>query len=141
MNATTRSGWILAWTLGLVGLPSHAAEAPVQAVPEFAEAHTMANLPDEIRDHLRTSHHGDISDRGGPFSPGCLVVPGQPMNRFAGARVGKDLVLVSVERGGLAHYVDTLAYRQVDGHWTPEQGRNGLPPPAPPRPGAPGSAK
>lgn len=133
MNAITRSGWILACAIGFADHSALAAEAPMQVDAGLVEAHTMADLPDEIRDHLRSAHRGDISDRGGPFSPGCVVVPGKPMSRFAGARVGKDLALVSVERGGIAHYVDVLEYRQVGGHWQPPQRRRDLPPPAPPQ--------
>jgi hypothetical protein len=59
----------------------------------------------------------DVSDRGGPFAPGCDSVKGEPHSRFVSARMGVDTAQVTIERGGFAHYFDTLDFRQANGHW------------------------
>jgi hypothetical protein len=59
----------------------------------------------------------DVSDRGGPFAPGCVSVKGEPHSRFVSARMGVDTAQVTIERGGFAHYFDTLDFRRVEGRW------------------------
>ncbi|WP_036173011.1 hypothetical protein [Massilia sp. 9096] len=85
----------------------------------------MTALPAEIRAAL-----GEMSDRGGPFAPGCVSLHGEPHSRFAGARVGADTAQVRIERGGIAHFVDTRNFRKVDGHWValPDAGLPTAPP-------------
>lgn len=89
-----------------------------QATPQAVEVTSIKALPAEIRAAL-----GTMSDRGGPFAPGCVSAHGEPHSRFSEARVGVGAATVTVERGGIAHYVEQLAFRQVDGHWV------ALPPP------------
>ena len=108
---------------GLAGLDpatSFAQQAPVaqaaaqsnasSSVPP-GETASLAALPAEIRAAL-----GEISDRGGPFAPGCVSLHGEPHSRFSTARLGPDTAQVTVERGGIAHFYDTLEFRKVDGH-------------------------
>ena len=88
-----------------------AQHAPQPAAP-MTEISSLAALPAEIRASL-----GEMSDRGGPFAPGCVSLHGEPHSRFRAARLGADTAEVTVERGGIAHFYDTLAFRKVDGHW------------------------
>jgi hypothetical protein len=97
-----------------------------QEAPQAVEVKSIKALPAEIRAAL-----GEMSDRGGPFAPGCVSAHGEPHSRFSTARVGAGTATVTVERGGIAHYLEQLSFRQVDGHWV------ALPPPLPSMAGAP----
>lgn len=88
---------------------SQAGQAPA---PHMNEITSLAALPADIRAAL-----GEISDRGGPFAPGCVSTHGEPHSRFSSARLGADTAQVTVERGGIAHFYDTLEFRKVDGRW------------------------
>jgi hypothetical protein len=101
-----------------------AARPPAQSPAQSGEIASLAGLPAEIRASL-----GELSDRGGPFAPGCVSLHGEPHSRFHTARLGPDTAQVTVERGGIAHFYDTLAFRKVDGHWVVQ-------PPARTAPGA-----
>ena len=95
---------------GLAGpMVSYAQQSPAQRPAEIT---SLAALPAEIRASL-----GELSDRGGPFAAGCLSLHGEPHSRFSGARLGIDAARVTVERGGIAHFYDTLEFRKVDGRW------------------------
>jgi hypothetical protein len=83
-----------------------------QQAPQPAEVTSLATLPTDIRAAL-----GEISDRGGPFAPGCVSTHGEPHSRFSSARLGADTAQVTVERGGIAHFYDKLEFKKVDGHW------------------------
>jgi hypothetical protein len=86
--------------------------------PQPAEITSLAALPAEIRAAL-----GEMSDRGGPFAAGCVSLHGEPHSRFSAARVGVDTAQVTVERGGIAHFYDTLDFKKVDGHWVEQPKR------------------
>ena len=58
-----------------------------------------------------------MSDRGGPFAPGCVSPHGEPHSRFSTARIGIRTAQVTVERGGIAHFFEQREFRQIDGHW------------------------
>lgn len=85
---------------------------PEAAVLQSAEIVSMKALPAEIRAAL-----GEMSDRGGPFAPGCVSLHGEPHSRFVGARVGLETAQVTIERGGIAHFFDKRDFKKVDGHW------------------------
>lgn len=74
---------------------------------------SLAALPAEIRAHIGP----DVADRGGPSAAGCVSINGEPHSRFSKARIDGDTAQVTIERGGIAHFFDTLEYRRVDGHW------------------------
>jgi hypothetical protein len=96
---------------GACALPAAFAQ---QAAPlQPGEVGSLAELPSDIR----TVIGPDVSDRGGPFAPGCVSANGEPHSRFAGARMSADTAQVTIERGGIAHYFDTLDFRQLNGRW------------------------
>lgn len=97
---------------GLAGLGSAFAQQAPQPAAPMTEITSLAALPAEIRASL-----GELSDRGGPFAPGCVSLHGEPHSRFRTARLGADTAQVTVERGGIAHFDDTLEFRKVGGHW------------------------
>lgn len=97
---------------GLAGLGAANAQVTPQPMPQMTEVVSLAGLPAEIRASL-----GEMSDRGGPFAAGCVSSHGEPHSRFSAARVSADTAQVTVERGGIAHFYDTLAFRKIDGHW------------------------
>ncbi len=96
---------------GSAGLP--AASAQQAAAPQPGEVASLADLPHDIR----TVIGPDVADRGGPFAPGCVSAKGEQHSRFAGARLNGNTAQVTMEYGGVAHYFDTLDFRQVDGRW------------------------
>jgi hypothetical protein len=100
---------------GLVPAASFAQQAPraaAQPTAQSTEIASLAALPAEIRAAL-----GELSDRGGPFAAGCVSLHGEPHSRFSAARLGAGTAQVTVERGGIAHFYDTLEFRKVGGHW------------------------
>ena len=110
---------------GGAGLPAASAQPATQLQP--GEVASLAELPSDIRLVIGP----DVSDRGGPFAPGCVASKGEPHSRFASARMHADTAQVTIERGGIAHYFDTLDFRRVDGRWVhvPKQpGQGGLVP-------------
>jgi hypothetical protein len=109
------------------GLP--AAFAQQAAAPQAGEVGSLAELPSDIRLVIGP----DVSDRGGPFAPGCVSAHGEPHSRFASARMSADTAQVTIERGGIAHYFDTLDFRQENGRWVhvPKQPGQNAPSQAP----------
>jgi len=110
---------------GGAGLPAASAQQSTQLQP--SEVASLAELPSDIRLVIGS----DVSDRGGPFAAGCVASKGEPHSRFASARMHADTAQVTIERGGIAHYFDTLDFRRVDGRWVhvPKQpGQGGLVP-------------
>ena len=93
------------------GLP--AASAQQAAAPQPGDIASLADLPSDIRLVIGP----DVSDRGGPFAAGCVSSNGEPHSRFASARMNADTAQVTIERGGIAHYFDTLDFRQENGRW------------------------
>jgi hypothetical protein len=110
----------------IAGLPAASAQQATQATQlQPGEIASLADLPSDIRLVIGP----DVSDRGGPFAAGCVAANGEPHSRFAGARMHADTAQVTIERGGIAHYFDTLDFRQVNGRWVhvPKQpGQGGL---------------
>jgi hypothetical protein len=105
-------GFCLAF--GLAGpMVSYAQQSPAQRPAEIT---SLAALPAEIRASL-----GELSDRGGPFAAGCVSMHGEPHSRFKSARLGLDTAQVTVERGGIAHFDDTLEFKKVAGHWVAQR--------------------
>jgi hypothetical protein len=100
---------VLAGTVGL--LPAAFAQQP--AAPHPGEVNSLAELPSDIRLVIGP----DVSDRGGPFAAGCVSPNGEPHSRFASARMSANTAQVTIERGGIAHYFDTLDFREVNGRW------------------------
>ena len=105
---------LLSLAFGLAGgggLPP--AFAQQAAAPQAGEVASLAELPSDIRLVIGP----DVSDRGGPFAAGCVSSKGEPHSRFASARMSTDTAQVTIERGGIAHYFDTLDFRRVEGRW------------------------
>jgi hypothetical protein len=94
---------------------------PASAQPQAGAIGSLSQLPAEIRDDIGP----DVSDRGGPFSPGCVSVNGAPYSRFASASIDGAVARVKIERGGIAHFFDTLEYRLVGGRWVRQPGAPG----------------
>jgi hypothetical protein len=100
--------FILAATAGAPAAFAQQAEGP-----QPADVNSLAGLPSDIRLVIGP----DVADRGGPFAAGCVSVKGEPHSRFVGARVNAGTAQVRMEYGGIAHYFDTLDFRQVNGRW------------------------
>jgi hypothetical protein len=98
---------------GSAGVPAAAASSPQATQLQPGEVASLADLPSDIRLVIGP----DVSDRGGPFAAGCVATQGEPHSRFAGARMHADTAQVTIERGGIAHYFDTLDFRRVEGRW------------------------
>jgi hypothetical protein len=81
------------------------------------EVLSLAALPAALRAQVLALASGEMSDRDGPFNPGCVVRPGVPGTRFVSAVLRGDDAVVKVEQGGIAHYVKTLQFKHVDGNW------------------------
>lgn len=90
----------------------------VQAAPA-AQPWTQVNSLTELPAGLRTSlvEATGLSDRGGPFNAGCVVQKDVPSSRFVLGARKPDVLVLAVEHGGFAHYVETLEYRQTAGKW------------------------
>lgn len=118
---------LLACTLGAAAVPACAAQA-TQA-RDAAGVTALSALPPGIREHL-AAEFGDVSDPGGPFNPGCVVLKGIPRHRLVSASLANGHAVVVVEHGGIAHHVETLEFDSVNGRW--EAVRDGKhAPPAP----------
>jgi hypothetical protein len=101
--------------VGGAGLP--AASAQPEPTPEQKKAPGEIALLADLPSDVRTVIGPDVADRGGAFAAGCVSAHGEPHSRFAGARLSGDTLHVTMEYGGIAHYFDTLEFRQVDGRW------------------------
>ena len=90
----------------------------VQAAPAAAwvQVNSLSELPAGLRASLVAST--GLSDRGGPFNAGCVVQKDVPQTRFVLGARQPDVLVLAVEHGGFAHYVETLEYRQAKGEWT-----------------------
>jgi hypothetical protein len=109
------AGLIFAGVLGAAPLvAAHAAPAPEA---QERQVLSLAELPAELRVQVLASSSGEMSDRGGPFNPTCIVQAGVPNARFVSAVLRGDQAVVNVEQGGIAHYVKTLEFRRADGDW------------------------
>jgi hypothetical protein len=95
-------------------LHAGAAAAP-QA--QMAEITRLADLPAQIRADLGEGEKDAISDRGGPFNAGCVIVEGRPSQRFMLGALGPDKAIVAVEYGGFMHGASSREYRLADGQW------------------------
>lgn len=100
---------------------------PMPAGPEPQIA-SLDKLPADIRAELGE----EVADRGKPFAAGCVGVNGEAHSRFSGGRIEGDTASVTIERGGIAHYFETLEFRRSAGRWVKVQvpATTALPPPA-----------
>ena len=95
-----------------------AAAAPTVPHTQMAEITSLAGLPAQIRADLGADDKDAISDRGGPFNPGCIMVAGTPNQRFMLAALGTRTAIVAVEYGGIIHGASSREYRFANGKWT-----------------------
>jgi len=102
---------VLAFALPLVTLAVQAAPAA-----SWVQVNSLSELPSGLRASLVAST--GLSDRGGPFNAGCVVQKDVPQSRFVLGARQPDVLVLAVEHGGFAHYVETLEYRQAKGEWT-----------------------
>lgn len=102
---------VLAFALPLVMLAVPAAPAAA-----WVQINSLTELPAGVRASLVAAT--GLSDRGGPFNAGCVVQKDVPQSRFVLGARQPDVLVLAVEHGGFAHYVETLEYRQVGGQWT-----------------------
>jgi hypothetical protein len=100
-----------------VALPfvAYAVQAAPAAQP-WTQVNSLAELPAGLRASLVAAT--GLSDRGGPFNAGCVVQKDVPSSRFVLGARRPDVLVLAVEHGGFAHYVETLEYRQAAGKWT-----------------------
>jgi len=100
---------VLAFALPLVMLAVPAAPAAA-----WVQVNSLRDLPAGVRASL--AH--EMADRGGPFNAGCVMQKDVPQSRFVLGARQPDVLVLAVEHGGFAHYVETLEYRQADGTWS-----------------------
>ena len=110
---------LIAGALAAAILHSGALAAAAPAVPhvQMAEITSLAGLPAQIRADLGADDKDAISDRGGPFNAGCIMVEGKPNQRFMLASLGARKAIVAVEYGGFMHGASSREYRFADGQW------------------------
>ncbi|WP_454279109.1 hypothetical protein [Sphingomonas sp. Marseille-Q8236] len=76
------------------------------------EMRRMADLPPSVRQALRHAIGNPVAEAGSPFNGSDMVSPGSPpRTRFLRAYRVRDLWLVWVEQGGIAHVFRLLAFR------------------------------
>lgn len=102
-------------TIFALALPLPLIMLAVQAAPaaSWVQLNSLGDLPAAVRASLASG----MSDRGGPFNAGCVAQKDVPQSRFVLAARQPDVLVVAVEHGGFAHYVETLEYRQSWGQW------------------------
>ena len=118
MNPYVIAGMLVAATSGAAATGAEAMPAACTA-EHFAEARSLSQLPTAVAQTLGRDVPGleGIADRGGRFNPTDVPSPGLPMKRFTLAALGKDCVLVVIERGGIAHYFSLLAFERTGPVW------------------------
>jgi len=102
---------VLMLALPVVALAVQAAPA----APAWSQVNSLAELPAGLRASL--VEETGLSDRGGPFNAGCVVQKDVPSSRFVLGARRQDVLVLAVEHGGFAHYVETREYRQAKGQW------------------------
>ena len=102
------------WIAFALPLVAFAVQAAPAAQP-WAQVNSLRDLPAELRATLVAAT--GLSDRGGPFNAGCVVQKDVPSSRFVLGARRPDVLVLAVEHGGFAHYVETLEYRQARGEW------------------------
>jgi hypothetical protein len=101
----------------MLALPLVAHTVAVSAgAPAWSQVNSLAELPPALRASL--VQETGLSDRGGPFNAGCVVQKDVPSSRFVLGARKPDVLVLAVEHGGFAHYVETREYRQSGGQWT-----------------------
>jgi hypothetical protein len=122
------ASFVVACVLAAAALPASAQHSAAENAQESTEVTSLAGLPAPVREQL-AADPGAMSDRGGPFNPGCVMTAGVPSRRFVRALVGQGVARVDVEQGGIAHYVETLEFREAGGSWKLVRRENGSLPP------------
>jgi hypothetical protein len=117
MGVRVIAGLVLAGMLATA--PFVAARAGEAREQHERQVLSLAALPAALRAQVLASAAGEMSDRDGPFNPGCVAKPGVPGTRFVSAVLRGDGAVVKVDQGGIAHYVKTLQFKHVDGNWEP----------------------
>ena len=92
----------------------------------FSEVRSLAELPSEVgtllgKDRLGS---GGIADRNGKFNLSDALMPGEeqtPFRRFRLAAVSTNCILVAVEHGGIAYFVELWAFERSRNRWSGEQ--------------------
>lgn len=103
-------------TVIAAALPLIMLAMPAAPAASWVQINSLTQLPAGLRASLVAAT--DLSDRGGPFNAGCVVQKDVPHSRFIMGARQPDVLVLAVEHGGFAHYVETLEYRQVGGQWT-----------------------
>lgn len=111
----------LASALGAAASTASAQQPHGQPAVDVA---SVSALPAGIRDRL-AAEYGEVSDRGGPFNPGCVVIRGTPRHRLVSVSLANNHAVVAVEHGGIAHYVETLEFDNTAGRWEIVRGHGG----------------
>ena len=109
---------LIAGVLAALLHSSALAARPAVPLARMAEVTSLAGLPAQIRADLGVGETDAISDRGGPFNPGCVMVSGRPNQRFMLAALGADRAVVATEQGGIFHGAISREYRYANGKWT-----------------------
>lgn len=106
-----------------LALPGHAAlaaPAPPCTVPApAAPIARLAQLPAAVQSALQES--GPVSDPGGPFNPGDVIVdPDHPVPgmRLLSGQAGADVICLQVEQGGRGYHHAAIRFERAGGQWT-----------------------
>jgi hypothetical protein len=117
----TKPGLIALLLAGAAQFPAHAADLPASAdCVRPALPFQLDELPADIQSLLGRGQAGigGLADRDEAFNATDAVGHGNaPMTRFRWAGQGDDCYAVTLERGGFAHYVETLVLRRGEGGW------------------------
>lgn len=112
---------LIALLAGAVQFPAHAAGLPASvdcARPSLPLL--LDELPADIRKLLGRGEAGigGLADRDEAFNATDAIGHGNaPMTRFRWAGQGEDCFAVTLERGGFAHYLETLVLRRGQQGW------------------------
>jgi hypothetical protein len=109
---------------GLCASAAHADDRIACAPDTYLEARSLASLPDGVHATLVHAPHKpqEISDRGGPFNAGDFG--GGPFRRFALAAIGLNQLVVAVEDGGIAYWVEVWRFQRGATGWVGQQDRS-----------------
>jgi hypothetical protein len=108
---------LFACSLAASAVPAVAAASPSATHEAEKAVRSLAELPEGLRAALAAASPGNMSDRGGPFNPGCVIRSDVPSQRFVSARVQLDEAVVAVEHGGIAHHVENVKFKREAGRW------------------------
>ena len=100
--------------------PLRASAQPSTTVQEAPSTviSSLTELPADLKEVLGAE---GMADRGEPFNPSCVTQLGEATSRFVSGSLEANRALILVERGGRAHWVETMEFAKVARIWRLER--------------------